>query len=110
MHIVVIDKKSGKIDFAKVFDTYESGEKLDEFIDEHGCRETGKIIVAACKDDCITKLSKMAKKWFESMGSKDIRFLEYREGFSFIGVTGEIAGREKRASNPENQSSLSLTF
>ena len=41
--------------------------------------------MAACKDDCVTKLSEKGKKWFQSMGSKEIAHLEYHQGFAFIG-------------------------
>lgn len=62
LHVVVINPKDGEVDFAKVFDTYKSGDSFDKFIDE-GVKE-GFIIVAACKDDCVTNLSNEACEWF----------------------------------------------
>lgn len=55
MHIVVINKLSGKVEIAKVFDTSENSERFDAFV-ERGI-PNGFIVVAACKDDCVKKLS-----------------------------------------------------
>ena len=30
------------------------------------------IVIAACKDDCVTNLSEAGKQWFIDMGSEDI--------------------------------------
>ena len=57
----------------------------------------GNIILAACKDDCVTNLSQKAKLWFQSLGSKEINKLKYRQGFSFIGVSGKEELIERRA-------------
>ena len=48
----------------------------------------GQIIVVACKDDCIQSMSDKGKNWFETMGSKAISTLKYRQGWAFIGVYG----------------------
>ena len=39
LHIAIVNALYGTLDKAMVFDTYESSEKLDEFIDEHGCNQ-----------------------------------------------------------------------
>ena len=57
----------------------------------------GYIVVAACKDECVTKLSLKAKYWFKEMGSTEIMDLRYREGFAFIGVLGAKQALERRA-------------
>lgn len=80
---------------ARVFDTYKSSLAFDHFV-KHDVPD-GFIVVAACKDDCVTKLSKAAKQWFRDMGSKEIDQLEYRQGFVFIGVAGQKQAHEKRA-------------
>ena len=59
LHIVIINSRSGEIQTAKVFDTYSSSESFQEFTRKEileGC-----VVVAACKDDCATKLSQEAK-------------------------------------------------
>ena len=48
----------------------------------------GYIVIAACKDECVTKMSIKTKLWFGSMGSSLIWELGYREGFTFIGISG----------------------
>ena len=55
LHIVVLHPNTGKVVTAKVFDTYAYAELFDDFVtkkipDDH-------IIIAACKDDCVTKMS-----------------------------------------------------
>ena len=71
---------------AKAFDTYKSSVELQKFIDvgvppRH-------MIIAACKDDCVTNLSQSCKQWFVDMGSDEIMKLQYRQGWAFIGITG----------------------
>ena len=96
LHIVLINPKNGEILKAKVFDTYKSSSEFEAFIDSPNV-PAGCILVAACKDDCVTNLSQKAKAWFAKMGSKEIWNLEYRQGFAFIGTTDqETACSEQR--------------
>ena len=91
MHIVVINPISGKVEEARVFDTYSSSEAFEAFIDKDmGDMEEGTIVVAACWDDCTKALSLPVKCWFADMGSVHIMDLKYREGFAFIGVLGRM--------------------
>ena len=55
LHIVVINPSSGKAEFAQVFDTFETSEKLNKFILEDV--EERSIIAVACNDDCVKELS-----------------------------------------------------
>ena len=63
LHICVIDPKTGEIEKAQVFDTYTSSAIFEEFIDENSIPD-GKIVAAACQDDCTKNLSTKVKKWF----------------------------------------------
>ena len=76
LHIVVINPDDGKVFFAKCFDTYKTCKGFDRFI-LYGA-PPGFIVIAACKDDCVTFLSQDAKKWFGIMGSSAIYELSYR--------------------------------
>ena len=67
LHVALINPHDGEVSWAQVFDTYKESTKLDAFIKTY--IPEGYIIVAACKDDCVTELSEEAKKWFEDMGS-----------------------------------------
>lgn len=94
LHIVIINPFIGTIIKSQIFDTYESSKSIDEFIklpipENH-------IIIAACKDDCVTNLSQNTIEWFEKMGSKEIRNLTYGCGFSFISM-GQPDANESRA-------------
>lgn len=59
LHIVVVDPSNGEVQFGKVFDTYKSSHELDSFISSP--IDDGHIVVAACRDDCVTNLSSQAK-------------------------------------------------
>lgn len=70
LHIVLINPSNGKIDKAKIFDTYTTSIHFDAFTRLDF--PDGYIVVAACKDDCVSNLSENGKQWFESMGSTQI--------------------------------------
>ena len=69
LHIVIIDPKDGKIINAKAFDTYQSSSSLEVFINYIPYKS---IVVAACKDDCWSIMSRNVKLWFRNMGSDEI--------------------------------------
>ena len=94
LHVVIIHPFNGRVEEAKVFDTYAESEGFDAFV-SRGIPE-GRIVVAACKDDCTRKLSQAGKLWFASMGSKEIWNLEYRCGFVFIGASGQLINANER--------------
>lgn len=71
LHIVVINPDDGEIMQKKVFDTYKTSTKFDEFIKEKSIQD-GHIVVVACKDDCASSLSWDSYEWFADMGSKEI--------------------------------------
>ena len=106
LHIVMIDVDTGKVSHAEIFDTYKSSNALDWMIKKIDGKKDF-IIVAACKDECVTKLSFYAKKWFSNMGSAEIWNLQYREAFAFIGSTAGKKANEKRASNLSDTISVS---
>ena len=86
MHIVLINPSNGKIEFAQIFDTHMNKDSMDVFMEKR--LPLGFIVIAACKDECSTRLSRDSKKWFEYIGSKLIKNVKYRLGFCFIGVVG----------------------
>lgn len=102
LHIVLINPSTGKVEMAKVFDTYKSSDELDTWIDK-GTIPADYIVVAACRDDCVTRLSEMAKTWFTNMGSKQITNLQPHQGFAFIGSIGKGQANEERAEAEADQ-------
>lgn len=86
LHLVVINPLNGNVVLARVFATYQTSEELDQCI----CQSIpdGHIVVAACMDDCVEELSQLAKDWFISMGSQDIKTLGIGKSFVFIGING----------------------
>ena len=59
LHIVVINTFNGRVETAKVFDTYKGSQEFDKFIRDDILE--GFIVVAACKDDCVSNLSEEGK-------------------------------------------------
>ena len=55
LHILIINPSNGNIEFGEIFDTYKSSDKFNKFISSHIPK--GYVVAAACKDDCITRLS-----------------------------------------------------
>lgn len=76
LHIAIFDPERGLILFAKAFDLYKRKDTFDDFIRRP--LPDGLVVIAACKDDIFTSLSKAAKAWFVKMGSKEIESMEYR--------------------------------
>ena len=71
----------------------------------------GHIVVAACKDGCISNMSRTCYEWFKSMGSRSIKKLKFRMGFAFIGISGEYSKvKEKRAKHRNKSVSVHKTF
>lgn len=64
LHFVAINPFTGIIVYQEVFDTNRICEDLDEFLSRSDIPD-GHIISIACKDDCMTCLSKTAIKWIE---------------------------------------------
>ena len=54
--MVLVNRTNFKVEFSKVFDTYKCS---DEFMETH--IPDGMIVIAACKDECVTALSDEAK-------------------------------------------------
>ena len=67
IHLVVLNPFTGKVELARVFDTFHSSEVFERFI-RHIVPENY-VLVAACKDECVTNLSQAAKQWFANLGS-----------------------------------------
>lgn len=108
MNIVVFNPSTSDIVAAQAFDTYRTSEEFDRFISDP--IPMGYVVVAACNDECTGQLSEKGKLWFEELGSTEIRNLEYRQGFAFIGISGKTTCHEKRAQNPEDEVNITQIF
>ena len=76
LHIVVISPGNGEVQWARAYDTHMDKTAMDQFIGA-GLQKNS-IVVAACRDDCVARLSELAKTWFAEMGSQEIWKLGYR--------------------------------
>ena len=108
LHIVVVNRATGSVEMAQIFDTYKYSYGFDDFIKDDIPEDH--IIIAACKDDCVTNLSDDAKQWFADLGSKEIWNLKYRQSFAFIGKTGKQEVNEKRAEHARDEASVCQIF
>ena len=61
LHIVMIDPSTGKVLSSQVFDTYKTSENINSFIKDIKEESKGHIVVVACKDECVTSMSKECK-------------------------------------------------
>ena len=109
LHIVIINAETGKVEMAKAFDTYKTSAALEASIAKGVT--AGRIVVAACKDDCVTRLSWEVRRWFGGMGSEEIWDLEVRHGWAFIGTSGpdvgDVEANENRATLLHEQVAVS---
>ena len=62
LHVVIINPSTVRVELAQAFDTYKTSEELEDFIENDIV--VGDIIIAACKDDCVTALSQTCIRWF----------------------------------------------
>ena len=104
----MINPSDFKVTTSKVFDTYKSSSDLDAFTRE--IIPDGYIVVAACKDECTQKLSERGRRWFQSLGSVEIKDLGYRCAFAFIGVVGDRKPHEKKSEDPGSPASVTQMF
>ena len=110
LHVVLFNPFNGYVEWAKVYDTYKRPEFFDLFVDSE--MPEGWIVVAACKDECSTHLSREGKQFFSDMGSREIWKLGYRQGFAFIGQIGRKSEDpiEKRALSKTEEVSVTQIF
>lgn len=95
LHIVVIDPDNGKIVLAKAFDTHATTLGIKEMLDGGGAPE-GFIVIAACQEECVKKMTQKIKKWFTDMGSSEIWNIQHRQAFAFIGIADRCEPHEVR--------------
>ena len=97
LHVALINQATGTVLHTQIFDTYKTSTNFSKFIMTHEI-PLGCIVAAACKDECVSKLTLKSKKWFSTMlGSKEIWRLGYRQGFAIIGIFGQKQVLEKRS-------------
>ena len=95
IHLVVINPENGKAVHSRCFDTYTDSEDFEKFIKETDIPD-GHIIVAALKDEGAKWMSDRVKNWFTSLGSGEIKRLQYQHAFCFIGIMGSTECNEER--------------
>ena len=74
LHVAVINPHDGSVVRAQAFDTYKTSTAFETFISSGGVPD-GFVVAAACKDDCMTRLSNVCRRWFNAMGSVEVDHL-----------------------------------
>lgn len=89
MNVVVLNPEDGSIMESTSFDTHMSREESEDFAWLIESVESGTIVVVASRDDVFEHLTEAAKQACESIGSKSIREVEYRDSWCIIGIKAE---------------------
>ena len=107
LHVALVDPNNGKVEVTKCFDTHKSSEEFEDFISKP--IPVGHIVVATCRDEVSKNLSDKGRNWFKSLGSKEISNLQFRTGFSFIGVSGSTIANERIGTEVANESEVQVS-
>jgi hypothetical protein len=97
LNLVALDARTHKVIHAKSYDTYGRSNASGDLIKDFKSIKNGSILIVAVKDEGSRQFSKEARSLFETIGSKEVTALGYREGWGFIGVKGQKQFVEKRA-------------
>lgn len=97
LNLVALDARTHRITHAKSYDTYGRSNASADLIKDFKKIKNGSILVVAVKDEGSRQFSKEARSLFETIGSKEVSQLAYREGWGFIGVKGQKQFVEKRS-------------
>ncbi|KAJ3221856.1 hypothetical protein HK099_003040 [Clydaea vesicula] len=99
LNITVLDPLDGVVVETASFDSHSSADESDEFANMVEWLDTGMLAVIISKDDCTENITEAAKSACETLGSKIIRDLKYRDSWCLIGeklINGY--GKESHAS------------
>jgi hypothetical protein len=88
LNLAIIDQNSGQLLDIAQFDTYESTTEADSMARYIQKLPTGRLVLAAIRDDGSAKMTEQAYLAFESLGSKYIRQVNFRDSWALIGQKG----------------------
>ena len=92
LNVVLINHRDGLILEATNFDTHISNEESEDFSRMIEAAVDGTYVLIVAKDDCFEQLTEAAKLACESVGSKGIRDVGYRDSWCIIGRKGAPPG------------------
>lgn len=81
LNVVLLDHRTGTVLEVTDFDTHISKEESEDFSRLIETAVDGSFVLVAAKDDCREQLTEAAKLACESIGSKMIREVAYRDGW-----------------------------
>lgn len=88
IHVIVIDRTTGKIVECKVFDTWVDGRNSAALVKYLDNVPVGKVLCFAVLDEGSSHLEREARKVISSLGSKSVSSLGFREMWAFVTVKG----------------------
>ncbi|XP_067849417.1 protein FAM3B-like [Heptranchias perlo] len=87
MNIAIVEAKTGKPVGTDVFDLW-GGDNSGQMIEFVKKAPDGSLILMTTFDDSSTRLTEVAKKYIEELGSIQIRKLTFRGNWVFLGTKG----------------------
>lgn len=91
LNVMIVDPEGKMILESTGFDTHISNEESDDFAKLIENMDNRMVAIVVCKDDCVEQLTEAAKLAAESLGSKMIRDVQYRDSWCLIGMKGKKA-------------------
>ena len=91
LNVIVFDSRRNVIN-RQSFDTHNSAQQLQEFVNLINSLPTGTVVAIAVRDTATGRLTDKAITAIEGLGSKYIRELEHRGSWALIGRKGALQG------------------
>lgn len=85
LNVVILSHEDGSLIDSEHFDTHINNEEAEDFAKLIDNLESKSIVVICVKDDCIEQMTEAGRLAIESIGSKMIRSLSYRDSWCIIG-------------------------
>jgi hypothetical protein len=96
LNVVALDPFKHELLLNSAYDTYGDAKASKRFVKDFKRLPKGSVIVIGVRDEASKRLSGEAKEVIKALGSEEILNLNFRQGFAFIGVKGQVKFLEKR--------------
>ncbi|RPI02961.1 MAG: hypothetical protein EHM72_02795 [Calditrichaeota bacterium] len=107
INLVAVNHEEGRVLHRRTFDTYAAAAESDSLAAFLTRLADNTIILAGVMDDGAANLTATGRAAFESLGSREISNLQYRDSWAFIGRKGTTTPlAEQRVSQNNGQASV----
>lgn len=109
--MVALDGRTHKVIFQKTYDTHADAKASAALAEDFKKAPRGSVVIAVIKDEAQRLLTNDAKAVFASMGSEEIRNLQFRDAWGFVGVAGQqVFGEQRAAKGTKVRAAMTLSF